>query len=165
MSPPNLNFWSISRKDSLESQQKYALRNRFLRTLLCSNDIFNPEYNRNLLMRKKTSILDGVCVKYEQLFLLIQCSACRICQCSSRDRLVLPEITDILSYSDQLHQLSGLNCFGNGTRQYSTCLYPSGSSHTLFSYHYKLSILGKIFLLWNESFQHLAIVAFQLQSV
>ena len=37
------------------------------------------------------------------------------------------------------------NCFGNGTRQYSTCLYQSGSSHILFSYHYILSILGKIF--------------------
>ena len=33
MSPPILNFWSFSRKESLESQQKHALRNRFLRTL------------------------------------------------------------------------------------------------------------------------------------
>ena len=81
------------------------------------------------------------------------------CQCSSRDRLVLPEVTGILTISDQVHYLRGINCFGNGTRQYSTCLYQSGSSHILL-YHYILSILGKIFLLWNESFQCLAIVAF-----
>ena len=56
MSPPNLKFWSISRKDSPESQQKYALRNRFLRILLCLNVIFNPGYNRKTLIRKKTSI-------------------------------------------------------------------------------------------------------------
>ena len=29
MSPPNGNFWSISRKESLEFQQKHALRIRF----------------------------------------------------------------------------------------------------------------------------------------
>ena len=105
MSPPNLNFWSISRKESLESQQKQALRNGFLRTLLCSNVIFNPGYNRKMLMRKRTSILDGVCVNYEQLLHPVQCTACRICQCSSRDKLVLPEVTGILSISDQLHYL------------------------------------------------------------
>ena len=43
MSPPNINFWSISCKESLESQQKHALRNRLLRTLLCSNVIFIPD--------------------------------------------------------------------------------------------------------------------------
>ena len=102
MSPPNLNFWSISRKESVESQQKHALRNKFLRTLLCSNDIFIPGYNRKMLMRKRTSILDGICVNYEQLFHPVQCTACRICQCSSRDKLVLPEVTGILSISDQL---------------------------------------------------------------
>ena len=58
-----------------------------------------------------------------------------------------------------------MNCFGNGTQQYSTCLYQSGSVHILFSYHYILSILGKILLFWNQFFQCLAIVAFQLQSV
>ena len=46
MVPPNLNFWYISRKESLESQPKQALRSKFLRTLLCSNDNFNPGYNR-----------------------------------------------------------------------------------------------------------------------
>ena len=61
MSPPNLNFWSISRKESPESQQKHALRDRFLRKLLRSNVIFNPGYNRKTLIRKRTSILDGAC--------------------------------------------------------------------------------------------------------
>ena len=129
MSPPILNFWSISRKESLESQQKPALRNRFLRTLLCSNDILNPGCNRKMLIRKRTSILARVYFKYEQLFHPVQCTACRICQCSSRDKLVLPEVTGILLISDQLHHLSGINCFGNGTRQYSTWLYQSGSSN------------------------------------
>ena len=165
MVPPNLNFWSISRKESLESQQKHALRNRFLRTLLCSNDIFHPGYNRKMLMRKRTFVLDRVWSNYEQLFYPVQCTVCRICQCSSGDKLVLTEVTGFLSTSDQLHYLWGINCFGNGTRQHSTCLYQSGSSHILFSYHYILSNLGKIILLWNQSFQCLAIVEFQLQSV
>ena len=165
MLPPILNFWSISRKGNLESQQKLALRKRFLRTLLCSNDIFNPAYNRKWLMRKRTSNLDRVCFNYEQLFHPVQCTACRICQCSSTNKLVLPEVTAILSILDQLHYVCGINCFGNGTRKNSTCLYPSEWSHTLFSHHYILSILGRIFLLWNQSFQSLAIVAFQLQSV
>ena len=72
--PPNLNLWSISRKESLESQQKHALRNRFLRTLLCSNDIFNPGYNRKMLMRKRLSVFDEIYFNYEQLFHPIQCT-------------------------------------------------------------------------------------------
>ena len=105
MSPPNLKFWSISRKESPESQQKHALRNRFLRTLLCLNVIFNPGYNRKTLIKKRTSILDRVCFNYEQLFHPVQCTNCRICQCRSRDRLVLPEVTGILTISDQNHYL------------------------------------------------------------
>ena len=102
MVPPNLKFWSNSRKESLESQQKHALRYRFLRKLLCSNDIFNPRYNRKMLLRKRTSILDSVCSNYEQLFHPVQCTAYRICQCSSRDKFVLPELTGILSVLNQL---------------------------------------------------------------
>ena len=162
---PNLNFWSTSHKENLESQQKHALRNRFLRTLLCSNYTSNPGYNQKLLMRKRTSILDGVCVNYEQLFHPVQCTGCRKCQCSSRDKLVLPELTGILSFSDPLQYLWGINCFRNGTRQYSTCLYQFGSLHIFFSYHYILSILGEIFHRWNQSFQCLAVAAFQLQSM
>ena len=165
MVPPNLKFWSISRKEILESQQKHAFKNWFLRTLMCSIDSFNPGYNQKMLMRKRTSILARDCFNYEQLVHLVQCTAGIICQCSSRDKLVLPEVSGILLISDQLHLLSGINCFCNDTRQKSTCLYKSGSSHKIFSYHYILSILGKIIRLWNQSFYRLAIVAFQLQSV
>ena len=86
MGPPSLSFWSISCKERLESQQKHALRNRFLRTLLCLNVIFTPGYNRKTLIRKRTFILVRVCFNYEQLFHPIQCTACRKCQCSSRDK-------------------------------------------------------------------------------
>ena len=165
MVPPNLSFWSISRKESLESQQKQTLRSRFLRTLLCSNDFSNAGYNRKMLMRKRTSILEVVCFNYEQLFHPVQCTACRICQCRSRNELVWPEKTGFLSFSDQLHYLWGINYFGNGTRQFSTCLYQSESLHILSSYHFILSISGEIFLLWNQSFQCLAFVAFQPKSV
>ena len=100
MVPPNLYFWSISGKKSLEHQQKPALRNRFLGILLCSNDNFNPGYNRIMLIRKRTSIRDGVCFNYEQLLHPVQCTACRIYQCSSKDKLVLPEVTLILTISE-----------------------------------------------------------------
>ena len=102
---PNLNFWSISHEESVESQEKHALRNRFMQKLLFSNDNFIRGYTRRLLMRKKTSNLDGVCVNYEKLFHPVQCTACRICQYSSNDKLVLPEVTGILSFSDELHYL------------------------------------------------------------
>ena len=161
MVPTNLNFWSISREKSLEYQQKHALRKKFVRTLLFSNGFFSPGYNRKMLMRKRTSFLDGVCVNYEQLFHPVQCTACRICHCSSRDKLVLPEVTGLLSYSDQPQYLWGINCFGNGTRQNSTCLHQSGSLRIPFSYHYILFTSDKMFLLWNQSFHCLAIPAFQ----
>ena len=102
MDPPNLTFWSISRKESLESQEEHAHRNEILRLLLCSNDIFNPGYNQKMLMRKRTSILDGVCFNYEQLFHLVQCTIYRIYQSSSREKLVLPEVIGFMSFSDQL---------------------------------------------------------------
>ena len=77
MSPPNITFWSISGKESPESQQKHALKNRFLRTLLCSNDIVNPGYKRKTLIRKRTSIPDRVCFNYERSFYPVQSTACR----------------------------------------------------------------------------------------
>ena len=165
MVPPNLNFWSISREESLETQQKHALRNRFIRILLCWNDIFNPGYSRKMLMRKRTSILGGVFLNSEQLFHPAQCTSCRICQCSSSYKFVLPEVTGILLFSDQLHYLWGMKCFKNGTRQSSSFPCRSGRLHILSSNYYLLSILGKIFFLWIQSFQGLAIAAFQLQSV
>ena len=104
MVPPNLNFWSISREESLESQQKHVLRIKFLRTLICSNDILKTGYNRKILMRKRTSsILDRVCFNYEQLFHPVQRTACIIYQCSSIDKLILPRMTAILSISEQIH--------------------------------------------------------------
>ena len=105
MFPPNIIFWSISREESPESQQKHALRNWFSRTLLCSNDILNREFKRKMLIRKRKFILDGVCFNYEQLFHAVQCSACGICESSSRDKLVLPVMAGILSFSGQLHFL------------------------------------------------------------
>ena len=74
------------------------------------------------------------------------------------------EWLDFVNFRSTSLSLSTM-CFGNGTLQYLTGLYQSGSLHTLFSYHCKLSILGKILLLWNQSFHCLAIVAFQPQLV
>ena len=54
-------------------------------------------------MRKSTSIFDEICVNYEQLFHPVQSTACRKCQGSSKDKLALPEVTSILSISDQIH--------------------------------------------------------------
>ena len=69
MSPPNSNFWSISPKESQESQQKHALTNRFLRTLLRSNDTFNPRYNRKTLPGKRASIHGGVFLIINSFFI------------------------------------------------------------------------------------------------
>ena len=69
MGPPNLNFWYISSEENLNSQQKHALRKRFMRALLCPNDKFNPGCNRKKLIRKGTSILEKGCFNYEQCFI------------------------------------------------------------------------------------------------
>ena len=97
MSQPNLNIWSISRKESPESQQKHAHRSRLLGTLLCSNDNINPGYKRKTLIRKSTSILVRVCFNYEQLLHPIQCTACRKCQRSSRGKRAQQEAVCIQS--------------------------------------------------------------------
>ena len=93
----------------------------FLRTLLCSNDVFNPRFNRKRLIRKRTSILDIDCFIPEQLFYLVQCTACKLCHCRRIDILVLPRATGILSTLDQPYCLWGSNCFGNGTRKNWDC--------------------------------------------
>ena len=141
MVPPKLNFRSISRIESLESQEKHAPRNRFLRTLLWSNDNFNPGYNQKTLIRKRTSILDGVCFDYELLFHPVQCIFCKISQSSSEEKLVSPRAAGILTISDQLHYVWAAIFSGNSTRQKSTCLYQSWSLHILFD-QYILSITG-----------------------
>ena len=43
MVPPNLYIWSMSSKESLESQRKHAPKNRFFPALLCKNDNFFPD--------------------------------------------------------------------------------------------------------------------------
>ena len=123
MVPPNLIFFSISRKESLEPEKKHALKNRFLRVLLCSNHNSNPGYNRKMLIGKGTSILDKGCLNYERLFHPVKCIARKICQCNSVDKLVLPRVTGILSVSGHFHYLPFTKCFSNGTRQNSNCLY------------------------------------------
>ena len=45
-----------------------------------------------MLIKKRTSNLDGVCVNYEQLLHPIQSSACRKCQGSSRGKRAYQEI-------------------------------------------------------------------------
>ena len=152
MVPPSLIFWSISRKKSLEFQQRHALRNRFWRTILCSDDILNAKFNRLMLTRNKQPFLTDFFFDYEQLFHAVQFTACWICQCSWRDKFILPKVTDILSILEQLLYLWGINCFGNSTRQYSTCLYQCGSLHIFFSNHHILSFSGNIFLFWFRFF-------------
>ena len=90
-------FLLISSKESLEFQQKNALRKTFLRALLCSNDNSISGCNRKMLNRKISSIPNKGCFNYEQLFHPVQCTAFIICQCSSKDKLVLPRVTGILS--------------------------------------------------------------------
>ena len=88
------NFLSISSKKRLESQQKHAFSINYLRTLLYSSDKSDPGYYRKLLIRKCTSSLVGICFDYEQLFHPIQCTACKLCQCSSKVILKLPRVSD-----------------------------------------------------------------------
>ena len=130
MVPPNLVFWSNSRKESLTSQQKHALEIVFCKHYCVQMTLLVPGTIGKCSL-EITSILDGVCFTYEQLFHPVFCTACRICHCSSIDKLVLPRATGILTISDQLHHICVMNCFGNGTRQYSTCLYQFGSLHIL----------------------------------
>ena len=69
MVPPNLNFYSISTKDSLEFQKKHALGNRFLRALLCSNAVFNPGCNRKNFIRKSTPLPDKIVLNMNSCFI------------------------------------------------------------------------------------------------
>ena len=51
----------LTPKESLESQQNHALRNGFLRSQLCSNDNFNPGYNRKL-ERERSFLMEIVLI-------------------------------------------------------------------------------------------------------
>ena len=99
-----MSFWSVSRKKSLASQRKSALRNRFLRELLCDN--FNPGYNRKKLIRKRIILFDGVCFRYGEFFQSVQCTASKTYQSNSIDRLVLPTEIGNLSVSGQSQYVS-----------------------------------------------------------
>ena len=93
-----LNFWSTSRKENLESQQKHALRdNLCVDFCLGSNDNFHPEYKRKMVIRRRISILDIVCFNSGLFFHPVQCTACKICQDGSIDKLVLPRAFVTLS--------------------------------------------------------------------
>ena len=54
---------------------------------------------------KRTSILDGNCFNYEQLFHPVQRIAFKKCQGTSIDKLVLLKASGILSLLDQRHYL------------------------------------------------------------
>ena len=163
MIPANLNFWSISRKESLESQENHAHRNKFLKALFCSNEIFIPGYNRKMLIRKRASTLDKSCFNKEQLFHPLQWTGCKKCQGSSIDRLVLPRVTGVLPTSDQPHYLWGISYFGNGRRQYSTCRNQSWSSHITFLLPFYVVHFRQEFFLGKQPSQCLVIVAIKLQ--
>ena len=75
MVPPTINFWSVSQKQSLASQQRHAVTNKLLRAKLCSIDTFDPAYNQKKLTRKRTSIIEEVFYNYEQLLQPVQSTA------------------------------------------------------------------------------------------
>ena len=104
MVPTNLNFWSISRKDSLESQQKHGLKNRFWRALLCSKTISIPDTIGKCSLERVHPFLTKV-VLIMKLFHPVQGTACKSCQSTSIDKVVLSRATGILTISDQLHYL------------------------------------------------------------
>ena len=61
MVPPN--FLSLSSIEKTAIQQRQALREMFLRTLLRSSDNFLAGYNKKVLIGKGTSTLDKVFFK------------------------------------------------------------------------------------------------------
>ena len=87
----------------------------------------------------------GVLSSLEQLLYPIPCPAWEKYQCNSKDKLVLPSVTGILSTSDELHYLWGTTCFGGGTRQYWDFPYQSWSLNMLFVCNFLMSILGRKF--------------------
>ena len=116
MVPPKVNFWSISRKESLEYQQQHALTNRFLQTLFemtisilgtigkCSLGRDYPFLTKFLLFMNSCFIqYNAPLEKYVNVAQKIN----SLCQ----KRLVL-------STWDHFHHLQGTIYFGNGKRQY-----------------------------------------------
>ena len=138
----NFDFWSISGKESLEFQEKHELNKEFLRAILSSKDTFNPRLNRKRRNSNRTSDSVWVCFTYEQLFHPVQCTAGKICQCNSIDKLALPKATGIFSTAFKFHYLWGTNCFGNGAQKFWTCLCQSRCLQIFFC-HCILSFSGK----------------------
>ena len=152
-------FWSISIKESLESQQKHALRNRVLQAVFCSNDNFNPGYNREMVNRKSTSILDKSCFIMNSCFiqyispLVKNVNVARKINTFCQEWLVFCKLW--------IH----LNVFE--VEIVSVTVHDNIEIFEVYTYFYQyiLSILGKNFPIWNPSFHCPAIVAFQLQLV
>ena len=72
-----------------------------------------------MLTGKRTSLLDEICVSYEQLFQQVKCT---VFHSKSTDLLVLPRTSGNLSNSDHFYHRGGTNWFGNGKQQNSTSL-------------------------------------------
>ena len=163
MVPTNSCFWSKSRKESVVCQQKFAFRNEFLPKLTCSNDKLNSGCNWKMLLRKRTSNLDEICLNYEQLF--------HPEQKTFEEKIFVNQqlhfFVKICWYSISSSPFCYLwcnSCSGNGTHC-PVCLCQSWRSQIFSYFHYSLSISGKDFLFRNQLFQCLVKVAFQLQSV
>ena len=69
MVPSILTFWSVWRKENVESQEKHALKSKFLRTLVCSNHKFNPGYNHKMLIRKVHAVVTRVVLFMNSCFI------------------------------------------------------------------------------------------------
>ena len=117
MVPPNLNYWSISRKESLESQQKHAPKKGLLRTPLCSNYIFNPGFNRKMHMRKKHPFLSEFVLSMNSCFNHYNAPLVEYVNLVQKINLFCQNDWYSVSF-DHFHYLRGTNCFSNSTRQY-----------------------------------------------
>ena len=75
-----------------------------------------------MLTRKRTSLLDEICVIYEQLFQQVQCTVRKVFQSNSIDLFVLPRAFDNLSNSNRFPYRGATNWIDNGKQQNSTSL-------------------------------------------
>ena len=71
-----------------------------MRALLCLNDKFNPQHNRIMISRRRTSFPEEVCFDNEQLLHPVKSTAWKVCQCDSIDKPKLPRTSGFLSISD-----------------------------------------------------------------
>ena len=98
MVPPKVNFWSISRKKSLNPNRSTHLERNFGEHFCAQMTFWHPGYNRKMLIRKKTFTLEKTCFENERLFHPVQCTTCKIYHYSSIDKLVLPSVSGFLWY-------------------------------------------------------------------